>query len=148
MFGGVANITKTILINVACFFLCVRKQHQSKSHKSEKKMNPRRFQEEADYYELILQKYQQLRNNSTPDDRTQYTAEEIVKLMSELGKEKKHEGAQKDMQLMENITKNTLILLLSLFQEKDQTTKYKNYSELSESEKTILKKRLQFITVK
>ena len=107
-------------------------------------MNPLRYDNEVDYYEILLSKYQQIEQGGLTIEQMRFEAQEMIQLMHEL---KTHDTTDTfDKEVMENIVKNMLILLLSLFENKDQTVNYKEYSELSIQEKQILKKQLLPIT--
>jgi hypothetical protein len=104
-----------------------------------KNMNPKRFGQEIDYYDRIIDKYQEhLDGKLVNGNMIQFSAQEMIVLMEEL-KDCRDDTSCDENEMMELIAKNTLVLLLSLFEKKDETTDFKTYSELTENEKQLLK---------
>ena len=68
----------------------------------------------------------------------QFSAEEITLLMEEY---RDYQNTE-DIMEFEKILQNTLILLVSHFAKKDETVLYKPYTELSETEKALVKQQL------
>jgi hypothetical protein len=101
-------------------------------------VNPKRYQEEIDYYDRILEKYKQmLFHEGNSVETRQFVYQELISLMDEINTET---ASQKER--MSHIAQNIMILLLSLFEKRDMTTDYKDFADLDESEKSILRKEL------
>ena len=96
-------------------------------------MSVKRCNEHLEFYDLIIEKYLELREDSTPQDRTLFASQIMVQLMD------------KSRAVPNRETRNSLILILSLFQGKDDVSKYKSYEELNGKERTILKESQQTI---
>ncbi len=104
-------------------------------------MAPLRFEREVDYYDLVLEKYEKLEEGDISEERIKITSHELLSIMEEL--KVSESVSQEEKEMMEHITQNIIILLLSLFEEKDETIRYKDYSELDSQEKTLLKQTLK-----
>ena len=102
-------------------------------------MNPR-FSEEIAFYERILDNYTQLNPQLPPDQAETFVFRELTALMGDIATANPEDPHTKIR--MEEIAKNGIILLLSLFEHKDQAVEYKNYEMLEEWEKNTLSAQL------
>jgi hypothetical protein len=94
---------------------------------------------EEEYYERILQKYKERLDGENNNEVRQYMALELTSLMRQM-----ESSSTLDKDAIDSIGTNIMILLLSLFEDKDSSTNYTNFQNLSEKEQTKVKKVLQF----
>lgn len=94
---------------------------------------------EAEYYIPIIQKYSEILDPNAPDAQI-FNAKEIIKTMHQLGE--KSQPTSSNNQSFQNIAANTLILLISLFTPRDETTQYSEFAELSDTERQTVKNTL------
>ncbi len=99
-------------------------------------MHPNRHPHEEEYYTIIIDRYQQLLKTHDDPEIQQFVANELTDLMHELERE------NEDRPLMKQIAQNIMILLLSLFEKKDSSSEYQNYSELTECQRNIIRRQL------
>jgi hypothetical protein len=100
-------------------------------------MTPKRFTEETEYYDRLLVQYQQMLDGKLDTDEDLLTSNEIIHLMQEL--KDTNDPLDINKEQMQNIARNSMILLMTLFEHKDESITYKDYCDLTESEKVTLK---------
>jgi hypothetical protein len=93
-------------------------------------------------YMRLLEKYQQYLDGELLDIDT-FTSQEINSIFHKL-KEINEKDAEKTV-LMQNIARNSLILLLSLFPHNKNEEFYKEFSSLTADEQYTLKTELSFL---
>jgi len=98
-------------------------------------MNPVRFQTEMDYYTYIIDQYQVLESHKDRRGIEIFVAKEINAVLRELKEE------TQNIPLMEDMVKNTIIILLSLFQ-CNSFENQQDYCDLSDQDKELLRKNL------
>jgi len=98
-------------------------------------MNPLRFQSEMDYYSHIIEQFQRYETCGDCRGMELFMAKEINAILRELKVE------TQNVALMEEIVKNTIVLLLSLCH-CSNVENHHNYCDLSDGEKTILRQSL------
>ena len=97
-------------------------------------MNPMRYRNEIDYYVTLLEKYEKCVNSEDLDLDT-FISREIIEVMDELKSE------TENVPLMQDIAKNTLIILLSFYHDRRNEEYYTYFCDLDDSDKKFLRKR-------
>lgn len=93
--------------------------------------------QEEERYLKIIEKYQQLLQNQNDPEIQFFVANELLRLMHEL------ETAKEQSSLLKQIIQNIMILLMSLFQKKDISIEYQNFSELTDCQRKIIQRQLK-----
>lgn len=96
--------------------------------------------DEFDYYDKILNHYEKTKNTGITEDTELFSSKQIINIMQQL--KDASQNAKQNRDEIENIAKNTLVLLISLFTQKDETVQYQDYAALNEDEKRRLKSEL------
>lgn len=100
------------------------------------------FISEDAYYMRILEKYQQYLDGDLEDVDT-FTSHEINFILHQL---KELNGLDSENKtIMQNITRNSMILLLSLFPNEKHVEYYKEYAALTSDEQETLKYQLSLM---
>lgn len=97
-------------------------------------MNPTKFQDEIDYYVTLLEKYEENIEKGSMDLDT-FICREIIEIMRELKVEKIN------IPLMEDITKNSLLILLSFYHEQRKQEYFQHFKDLDEKDKQTVRNR-------
>ena len=102
-------------------------------------MNPTRFTDEIDYYVSLLEKFDQ-KVNKNEEDLDTFISREIIEVMTELKQE------TINIPLMQNIAKNSLIILLSFYHDRRNEEYYRHFSDLNEAEQLAVKQKIALLT--
>ena len=100
-----------------------------------------------DYYDFILLKYYEMKN-ICPEDKIQFFCDTIILVMRELKHlEISNQASKRQIQKQKKITENVLILLLLLFQGKEEESEYTNFCDLENWEKSLVVERQKAMLV-